>query len=79
MRGPAIRTLCVAGAFVYLAGVAPASAAAPDTLDLKSYTTVVDNAAAPRARLAGQFDLGLPIRAASAVLRAAAGIPVGPV
>src|SRR5580765_5864544 len=62
MRGSAIRTLCVAGAFVYLAGVAPASAAAPDTLDLKSYTTVVDNAATPRPRLAGQFDLGLPIQ-----------------
>ena len=62
MMGSAIRTLCVAGAFVYLASVAPASAAAPDTLDLTSYTTAVDQAAAPRARLAGQFDLGLPVQ-----------------
>ena len=61
MRGSAIRTLCVAGAFVYMAGVAPVSAAAPGTLDLKSYTTAVDNTAAPRPRLAAQFDLGLPI------------------
>jgi hypothetical protein len=62
MTGSAIRALCVAGALAYSAGVAPASAAAPDTLDLTSYSTVVDNASVPRARLTGQFDLGLPVQ-----------------
>jgi len=61
MRGSAIRAFCVAGVFVYSASAAPV-AAASNTLDLTSYTTIVDNAAEPRARLAGQFDLGLPIQ-----------------
>ena len=62
MTGSAIRALCVAGVLAYAAGIGPAGAAAPRTLDLTSYTTAVDNTAAPRARLAGQFDLELPIR-----------------
>jgi hypothetical protein len=54
-----IRSLCVAGVLACSAGIAPAYAAS-HALDLSSYNTVVDRNAAPRARLAGQFDLGLP-------------------
>jgi hypothetical protein len=62
MRGSAIRALCVAGVFAFSAGIAPAGAASRPVkaLDLSSYSTIVDENAAPRERLAGQFDLGLP-------------------
>jgi hypothetical protein len=61
MKGSAIRALCVAGAFAYAAGSASADTAAQtnQSLDLSGYKTVVDQNSAPRARLAGQFDLGL--------------------
>jgi len=61
MKGSAIRALCVAGVFAYTASAACAHAAAPaSTLDLNSYSTVIDNDSEARARLAGQFDLDLP-------------------
>jgi hypothetical protein len=61
MKGSAIRTLCVAGAFAYTASAACAHAAAPaSTLDLNSYTAVIDSNPQARARLAGEFDLDLP-------------------
>jgi hypothetical protein len=61
MRGSAIRALCVAGAFAYAASVAPACAATSTTsLDLTSYSTVLDKNPETRARLAGEFDLGAP-------------------
>lgn len=61
MRGSAIRALCVAGAFAYTASAAAVHAAAPSgTLDLNSYSTVIDSNPQARARLAGEFDLDLP-------------------
>ncbi len=61
MRGTAIRALCVAGVFAYSASAASAYVVAPaKTLDLNSYSTAVDNGSDTRARLAGEFDLGLP-------------------
>jgi hypothetical protein len=59
MRGSAIRALCVAGVFAYTASAVPVSAAAPaNTLDLNSYSTVIDTNPEARARLAGEFDMG---------------------
>jgi len=61
MTGSALRALCVAGAFAYTASAACAYAAAPaSTLDLNSYSTVIDSNPQARARLAGDFDLDLP-------------------
>ena len=62
MTGSSIRALCVAGLFAYAAGSAGPCAAASNTLDLQSYSTVVDSTPSPRARLAGQFDLNLPVQ-----------------
>jgi len=62
MTGSAIRALCVAGVFAISAGAATPGIAASNTLDLNSYTTAVDHSDASRARVAGQFDLGLPVQ-----------------
>ncbi|HVU21731.1 MAG TPA: hypothetical protein VHE09_13450 [Rhizomicrobium sp.] len=60
MTSSGIRTLCVAGAFAYLASAACAYAAAPaEPLDLTAYTTVVDKMPETNTRLAAEFDLGL--------------------
>ena len=63
MTGRAFRALCVAGLFAFAANGARADSAAQTTqgapLDLTSYSTTANfDAIAPRARLAGQFDLG---------------------
>jgi hypothetical protein len=61
MKGSAIRALCVAGVFAYTASASCAYAAAPaGTLDLNSYSTVIDSNPQARARLASEFDLDLP-------------------
>jgi hypothetical protein len=62
MTGSAIRALCVAGVFAVSASAATPGIAASNTLDLNSYTTAVDHSDASRARLSGQFDLGLPVQ-----------------
>jgi hypothetical protein len=62
MTGSVIRALCVAGVFAFTASVATPGVAASDTLDLNSYTTAVDHSDTNRARVAGQFDLGLPVQ-----------------
>jgi hypothetical protein len=65
MRGRFVRALCVAGLFAFPASGALAGTVvqsdAVKPLDLTSYSTIVDQNAAPRARLAGQFDLGNPV------------------
>lgn len=63
MQDRAIRALCVAGLFAFWANGAQADSAAQKAagtpLDLTAYTTAADfDAIAPRARLAGQVDLG---------------------
>jgi len=62
MTSPAFRALCVAGLFACAANGAQADSSARKTdapLDLTQYTTAADfDTIAPRARLAGQFDLG---------------------
>lgn len=59
MKSRAIRALCVAGLFAYANGALAASTSKAPPLDLTHYNTAADfDAIAPRARLAGQFDLG---------------------
>ncbi|HWA89785.1 MAG TPA: hypothetical protein VG889_07110 [Rhizomicrobium sp.] len=61
MTSPAIRALCVAGLFAFAANGARADSAARnvDPSDLTAYNTAGDfDTIAPRARLAGQLDLG---------------------
>jgi hypothetical protein len=61
MTGSAIRALCVVGLFALAANGARADSVGRNesSLDLTAYNTAADfDAIAPRARLAGQFDLG---------------------
>lgn len=61
MNRSAIRALCVVGLFAFAANGAEADSAnrTANTLDLSAYNTAADfDTIAPRARLAGQFDLG---------------------
>ena len=61
ISGVTIRALCAAGLFAFAANGAGAASAGRnvDTLDLSAYNTAADfDAIAPRASLAGQFDLG---------------------
>lgn len=65
MRGIVIRALCVAGVFAVSANGARAGSVAGqatgEPLDLTAYETTLDQgASAPGARLAGEFELGLP-------------------
>lgn len=59
MRVQAFRALCAAGLFAVAANGAQADSAAQKPLDITTYTTAGDfDSIAPRARLAGQFDIG---------------------